>query len=519
MINFNYLGCNYGEDAPVFFRHPHPKIYKKIEITTEMIKKGIKPTEFKNRGGLSSKNYKNFFNIIYQRHITLNKFLKVNKQTGLHTPKTVFEDEKKDLKGTLNALVLLVDFPDHINETPPEYYNDLLFSKGKVETGSMRDYYREVSWNQLDINGDVGGWYQANENYSNYVDLGQVNEDTLKWNMPRAKALVTETLLQAKEVNSFNFSKYDNDGKGNIDILIVIYAGEGAERTSNFSQLYPHRGKLSQPIELEDGIVADNYILMHELPSYDLGGFCHEVAHSLGVPDLYLPDFSSTMVGRWCLMGVGCYNNDGKTPGHLSAWCKLHLGWAKPETIKGSPQTYSIPAVTGNGANIFKLEIKGSGGKEYFLVENRQQKGFDEFLPSNGLLVWHVDETRGSSYFPNTDYKHPFLSLEQADGKNELGERVIEFSSLSLNLTKKDLTGDEGDVYPGDTNNRNFNSQSNPNSKSSRGFRSLVSITDISDSGDVITAKMGSNPSSPNIPPFPLGHLFKYLKPDTKYKM
>lgn len=521
MTDFSYSGgndhlqCNDIEEIPVFFRHPHPKIYKKIEKTTDLIKKGVKPVEFENKGGLSRENYQNFFNIIYHRHLTLNKFLKVNKQYGIPANKSVFEDENKELKGIWNALVLLVDFPDKKNITSVKHYDDLLFGEGMVETGSMRDYYREVSGNHLDLQGDVGGWYQTTKNYSDYVDLGQVNKDTLKWKMPRAKALVKETLQQAKGDNSLNFSKYDNDGNGKIDILIVVYAGEGAERTSNFSQIYPHRGTFSQPVVLKDGIVADNYILMHELPSHDLGGYCHEVAHSLGVPDLYLPDFSSTMVGRWCLMGVGCYNNDGKTPGHLSAWCKSHVGWTKPEIIKGPPQTYHIPGGTDTGKRIFKLEIKGSHGKEYFLVENRQKKGFDEYLPSHGLLIWHVDENKLGNYFPNTDYKHPFLSLEQADGKNELGERVIEFSSLGPNLTKKDLTGDEGDVYPGDTNNRSFNAQSKPNSKSSKGYQSLVSITDITDSGEGISAKMGYNPQGQIIIPFPLWHIFKYLKPNT----
>lgn len=477
-------------DDVIFFRHPHPKIFKKIEKTIDLANKGFQPAEFEGNGGLSRTNFENFFNIIYGRHQTLRKFLKGKKPSRLQAKDSSLNIEKST-QGIWNVLVLLVEFDNQESVTSVEHYNDLLFSERKIETGSMRDYYREVSWNQLNMDGDVGGWYRANNDYSDYVDLGKISSDTLRWKMPKAKELVKETILKAKESNKFNFSKYDNNANGKIDTLVVVYAGKGAERTSNFSYIYPHRGKFSEPIKLEDGLVADNYILMHELPSYDIGGYCHEVAHSLGIPDLYLPDFSSTIVGRWCLMGLGCYNNDGKTPAHLSPWCKLHMGWAKPETIKGKPETYTIPIVSQSPNNIYKIEVRGNGGKEYFLVENRQQKGFDECLPSNGILIWHIDETRAIEYFPNNDNKRLFMALEQADGKNELAQRVFDFNSLGPNITKIDLTGDGGDVYPGDTNNRTFNFRSRPNSNSFSGYRTSISITDISDSGDEITAKMG----------------------------
>jgi immune inhibitor A len=486
-------------DRSVVFRHPHPKIYKKIEKTSNLIKNGIKPSEFEDKGGLSREKYQTFFNIIYQRHQTLNKFLRVNKSAQLRSqPFTSPIKDKKDLQGNWNMLVLLVDFDEKTNITPEEHFKDLLFSEGKVETGSMREYYREVSWNKLNISGDIGGWYRARKKYSDYVDLGKINDETLKWTMPKAKELVKETIRQAEKSNSFQFSKYDNKDNGKIDTLIVIYSGEGAERTSNFSFIYPHRGKFSEPVELDDGLLVDNYVLMHELPSYDIGGFCHEVAHSLGVPDLYLPDFSSTIVGRWCLMGVGCYNEDGRIPAHLSAWCKIHLGWAQPQIITGDPQTYKIQAVTESDKNIYKIKFKGLEEKEYFLVENRQQEGFDKFLPSNGLLIWHVDESKALDHSPNNDLKNLFIALEQADGKNELTQRVFDFDSLGPNLTKKDLSGDEGDVYPGDTNNRTFDYKSSPNSNSSRGYKSSIIITDISDSGEEITAKIGFTNKSPN---------------------
>jgi hypothetical protein len=33
-------------------------------------------------------------------------------------------------------------------------------------------------------------------------------------------------------------------------------------------------------------------------------------------------------------------------------------------------------------------------GDEYFLIENRQPKLFDQYLWNGGILVWHIDDTQ-----------------------------------------------------------------------------------------------------------------------------
>ena len=61
---------------------------------------------------------------------------------------------------TSYGLVLLIEFKDRKHSIKPDYFKDLLFSKGSNH--SMRDFYLEASWNQLDINGEVNDeWYFA----------------------------------------------------------------------------------------------------------------------------------------------------------------------------------------------------------------------------------------------------------------------------------------------------------------------------------------------------------------------
>lgn len=481
-----------GDDS-VFLIHPHPKVYQKIKNTHEMIEDGVNPQKFKERGGLSFKYYKNFLRIIKKRNNIVNQVISQNKVPGpKEFPSKYLIKEEKTSPSVKNVLVILVDFKDRENKTPPEEVYDKLFSKNKIPTGSVRDYFHEVSWGNLEITGNVLGWNRASKKYSHYVDSHYMNQNSLKWTMKKARKLAEEAMIQVSEKESEDFSKYDLNNDGKVDILIIIFAGEGAAREGNLSNIYPHRGFFQRPIKLPENIVADNYIMMHELPSYDIGGFCHEIAHTLGVPDLYYPDHTSSVVGGWCLMGVGCYNNDGRTPAHLNPWFKQHLGWMEPELIQGEPRVYEIPTITDSAKKVYKLEIQGSRGKEYFLVENRQQKGFDTHLPGEGLLIWHVNENNAKGSFPNLNPSHLFMTLEQADGENSLEARTIKFRSAQPYVSSEENNGSAGDPYPGKTNNRSFDNKSRPNSSSYKGRKSSVTINLISASSDIMTANMGN---------------------------
>lgn len=117
---------------------------------------------------------------------------------------------------------------------------------------------------------------------------------------------------------------------------------------------------------------------------------------------------------------------------------------------------------------------------KYLLVENRQMAGSDEFLPGRGLLIWHIDDRMGS----NADENHPWVKLMQADGLDQLKQNFGR--------------GDDGDGYPGGTDNRKFSSLTNLNSKSYGGDDTFVSVTNIPISSPTmtfdITVKKGDQP-------------------------
>lgn len=475
---------NTGENC--LERHLDPSIYERIKKTQLLMQKGINPEEYRSRGGLDLETY----NALQQRWQDQDQRMGELKQQVRSdygslkaAPKSIGPCKPVEpVTGTKTPLVLLTEFQDKKSSVKPEFFKDLLFTKGSNR--SLRDYYLEASWNQLDINGDVNDeWFTATNDRSEYVDTQMVNE-----HYPNAQKLVEEAVLQAKSSNNFDFSRFAKDGR--IEILIVVYAGSGMDTKLNVKYIRPHQDNLAEPIEVQDGIWADRYCLIPELPADDVGAFCHEMGHLLGLPDLYKEGYSP-VVGSWCLMAIGDHNNNGKTPAHLSAWCKVHLGWAEPQVLKHQPQPFQISAVI-DDKHIYKLEVADSGGKEYFLLENRQQKGFDKYLPGSGLVIWHVDEAVCVVRQPNHDPHHFFITLKESDGREDLQrDMMVLLKEEGKEKAQKDLTGDVGDAFPGISVNRLFDDESKPNSRSYKGTRSLVKVSSISDSEDLMKAEMG----------------------------
>lgn len=469
-------------------RHLHPSIYKRIRKTEALIQKNVDPAIFRAEGGLDMDTYQ----ALHTRWVNEEERIEGKKQKLIgkygsitDIPLKIGPCKKIDpVIGTKRPLVLLIDFQDkkHTAIYDSEYFKDLLFSKGSDH--SMRDYYLEASWNQLDINGDVSDeWYLSSLNYSDYLDKFPV-----EGHYPKAQKLVKEAVLQAKKSKKFDFSPYVKDGK--IEILIVIYAGYGFDNKLEVNYIRPHKDRFLDPIEVQEDIWTDRYALIPELPADDLGCFCHEVGHLLGLPDLYKEGYSP-VVGGWCLMAVGCYNNNCRTPAHPSAWCKIHLGWVEPQLVQKNLQSYQIPSIIQDKV-IYRLDVEDSNGKEYFLLENRQQNGFDKYLPGSGLLIWHVDEDVCVAQAPNNDPNHFFLTLKESDGREDLlRDMTVFIKEGGVEKAKKELTGDTGDAFPGETFNRNFDDFTKPNSHSYKGHLSGVKVVSISDSGDLMEADMG----------------------------
>jgi M6 family metalloprotease-like protein len=344
----------------------------------------------------------------------------------------------------------------------------------------------------VDATGPGPEWYRLPQTEAYYAN----NDYGLgAWPQNQQK-LVADAVVAADPY--VDYSQFDNDGDGEVDYLVVIYAGTPAEVTGNPGDLWSWQGELShdggQPITL-DGVLIDRYALIPERQWYPcdtptlLGVLAHEFGHLLGLPDLYDTDESSYGVGRWCLMGFGSQGNWGANPVAPCAWAKAKLGWLTPIEVGTSITGAPIPA-SETSPTVYRLRNHTMADGEYFLVENRQHIGADLYLPGDGLVIYHVDENQADNnlewYCPEgTGSGHALVAVEQADGLWDLERNANQ--------------GDWADPWPGITGARAFGSATVPNSLSyfapdpCQPTAGSISVANISDSAPVMTADLSAN--------------------------
>lgn len=364
----------------------------------------------------------------------------------------------------MKVVVILVDFSDNpasagVSGLDTAYFRDLLFSENPSSPRSLTDYYLENSYGKMVVEGGVFGWYRMPRPYWQYVGSNYGLQPTT----PNAQMLVIDALTAADP--TINFAAYQNLQFG-IDAVFIVHAGKGAEEGGDSTCIWSHRSMTNY---VGDGIAIRSYVVGPEEEfghgTY-IGVYCHEFGHSLGLPDLYdVGNAQLAGVGYWSLMASGSWNGNGQWPAHLDAWCKNKLGYGKCISVFTSDPNL-VNVTLGSSVNdTLRYRVFATGDyKEYFLIENRQQTGFDRNLPGSGLLILHCDDNLSGSNDIRLGHWH--VSVEQADGLNQLESGTND--------------GDPNDVFPGPLNlHTEFTNLTNPSTASYYGIANQASVWNI----------------------------------------
>jgi immune inhibitor A peptidase M6 len=110
-----------------------------------------------------------------------------------------------------SAVLVLVDFAD-VKTAPnaKQHFEDLWFSTGKIPTGSVKEYYQEVSHGAITLSGEVLGPFQLSHNMAYYAN-GLSGKDGPE---PNSQTMAAEAVRLA--TGKTNFDKFDNDGNGYV---------------------------------------------------------------------------------------------------------------------------------------------------------------------------------------------------------------------------------------------------------------------------------------------------------------
>ncbi|MBR1932561.1 MAG: M6 family metalloprotease domain-containing protein [Prevotella sp.] len=299
-----------------------------------------------------------------------------------------YSDMKDVMEGMVNQ--------ENYKGTSKTNFRNVLYGINAQCYGSLHDYYKQNSNGIFSPKFDIVGPVKVNRT-STYVkqneNINQLLKDVL-------------SLVDA----DVDFRNYDTDGDGVVDMIYFIFAGGGSHDSTNDQDLlWPHASEIYDSYNwwtvtplYKDGVQLGRYACGTELLGPinlglldGIGTICHEFSHVLGLPDFYDADYEKSggqahHPGNWSLMAGGNYGNYCRTPVGYSLYEKAFLGFCPEPEVIDAEGTYTLEDLKTAGAG---FRINSPLPNEYFLFENRQQKGWDASLPGHGMLVHRVDRS------------------------------------------------------------------------------------------------------------------------------
>lgn len=357
------------------------------------------------------------------------------------------------------GLVILVNFADVKFETNKAELDSMLTGKNYsrdysymyggrkyfvTSNGSAWQYFYESSNGQYSPQFDVVGPVTVSKNMDYYGKNNPTTSfDAAPWDMVKeACELVND---------SVDFSLYDNDKDGYVDFVYVVYAGYGEADGGAANTIWPHSYELLDAgVTCKvDGKCVDLYACGNEMDYYTkhhtgIGTFCHEFSHVLGLPDLYTTEGQThKTLGSWDILDYGPYNNDMNTPPAYSAYERFMMGWLTPRLIVGAEDVELEELQESNSALLISStdqhNLIGNDPKPttFYLLENRQQVGWDEYLPGHGLMLTKI------SYNQRSWSDNSVNNLS-----NRMGVDLIEADGKTPSSSEDGYTGKASDLFP-----------------------------------------------------------------------
>jgi len=300
--------------------------------------------------------------------------------------------------GAINNIVVYIRFSDEAEFTDSRSWHESMFNATGYYDNSMRNYFIETSYSQLDVSttfypttaGPTVVSYQDSQPRAYYQPyngvtnpIGYTGEGYSLDRRNREHALLKNAVLAIASQVPVGLN-LDGDNDGLVDNVCFIVKGDP---TGWNSLLWPHMWSLSTYLVYINSKRVNTY-------NFQLQGYlgrrvlCHEMFHTLGSPDLYhYSGGGGSPVGDWDLMESGA--------GHMCAHMKYrYAGWISSIPTITTTGTYALNPLTSSTNNCYKIASPYSS-TEYFVVEYRNQRQgiFENYLPGSGLLVYRINSS------------------------------------------------------------------------------------------------------------------------------
>lgn len=381
---------------------------------------------------------------------------------------------------TINNLVIFVRFSGESEIADPISAFQGLFNDATTGANSLRNYYREVSYNLLTISSTFyptpsgsavvsymdshpRAYYQP---YSTTNTIGYAN--STERNARHTALLKNAAAAIASQVpTSLNL---DTNNDNLIDNVCYILSGTSDAWAD---LLWPCCGSLSGDTVYINGKRVWTFNQQFRdwmFGNRAVGVLAHEMFHALGAPDLYHYTESQKYlqpVAAWDLM-----ENDRNPPQHMTAYMKYKYGgWIGSIPQITSSGTYTLQPITASTNNCYRIASPHSAS-EYFVVEYRRKTGtFEGSVPGTGLIVYRINP----AYTGNAGGPPDELYVYRPGGTTSSnGNPYSAYLSASVGRTQ-------------------INDYTNPKSFLTSGGMGGLDICNVSVPGDTITFQVGIN--------------------------
>lgn len=393
-----------------------------------------------------------------------------------------------DLK-KFKGLIILVNYSDQTfsSSDPKTLFTNLVSQRNYTGydssipyTGSVRDYFYDNSMGQFDPSFTVVGPVSVNYS-STYPQQTSTQRVLTLW----------KAVLDAAD-SQVDFSQFDTNNDGYVDMVYFIVAGYGSNYDSSTKYLWPHAWNVQYyasdyGLNFDyDGVTVGRYACSTEFYGTTsdhtidgIGTICHEFGHVLGQPDLYDTDYDdngqSNDPGEWSIMASGSYLNHSRTPAGYGIYERYALDWMLPTVINDNAQRKVFPMQKFNAG----YRINSTVDNEFFLLENRcTNTKWDKYLPGSGMLVWRTDSTNASIWKNNkvnVDTAHNYFELVRA----KQGTKVYYGTTYKIDS--------DSDPFPGSGNITELNnSSSSPSIRSWTGSNTPITLFNITQDNDTV---------------------------------
>ncbi|MFN8589319.1 MAG: M6 family metalloprotease domain-containing protein [Candidatus Eisenbacteria bacterium] len=386
--------------------------------------------------------------------------------------------------------VIVVGFTDSTMKFSAEQLQAALFDTTHANpTGSVPDYFEWVSRGRLKPRFEIVATVQLGRELNYYANdrwgVAYLNTPNNDWGLVRDAAEAADPVV--------DWRRFDRDGDSYVDMLWIIHAGVGGEGTTTMRSLWSITSRLTDgwsnggAIELDELVPGsdrqhmrlDRFSILPEMSIFqpgrmsEIGVYCHEFGHALGLPDLYdtsqLGGAANVGPGNWSLMSTGAYGGDGHSPQYPvapGAWSMLYLGWA--DVVRPARDTTLTLRPTTDGGSVVELWFQGESNTDHFLLEARNATGFDRNVSAPGLLVTQVDDAMIGLR----------LSTNRINTGPSPGMRVVEADG-DYDMARGWNHGDENDPLPGALGRRRLDDDTTPSLRSLQGLVTSLAIENV----------------------------------------